>query len=354
MTGSRLRMLTFVVICLGAVVIGVGAILKARADEEELVQSSPAVPVVSAAPNELGPDPMLLFSSTSLGDKFGALATLPLDGTEGPRALVDLDCERVHYRNGRGICLHSDRGFVTTHEAIVFDGRGQPVHTVPLAGSPSRTKVASSGRVGAITVFVTGHSYAQGGFSTQTTIIDLLAGTTITDLEADFTIFRDGKQWRKLDFNFWGVTFVDDGTFYATLGSGGEAYLITGDIAKREATVVRAGVECPSLSPDGSRLVYKQRVSSGLGPITWRLAVLDLDSGDTTLLAETRNVDDQVEWLDDKTVMYGLPAEGSTAEIDTWAVPADGSGSPRLVVPRASSTTIVDAESAAHGVDETP
>ena len=237
---------------------------------------------------------------------------------------------------------HSDRGFATTYEAIVFDERGQPAHTVPLAGSPSRTKVAPSGRVGAITVFVTGHSYAQGGFSTQTTIIDLDTGATIADLETDFTIFRDGERWRKLDFNFWGVTFVDDQTFYATLGSGGEAYLITGDIAKKEATVVRAGVECPSLSPDGSRLVYKQRVSSDLGPITWRLAVLDLASGETTPLAETRNVDDQVEWLDDETVMYGLPADGSTAEIDTWAVPADGSGSPRLVVPRASSTTVVD------------
>ena len=75
---------------------------------------------------------------------------------------------------------------------------------------------------GAITVFVTGHSYAQGGFPTQTTIIDLDTGTTIADLEADFTICRDGERWRRIDFNFWGVTFVDDRDhFFATLGTGG-------------------------------------------------------------------------------------------------------------------------------------
>ena len=342
MTATRLRLLTFVAVCVASVVIGVGAILRARAQEDALLLSSPAVPVVSVAPNNVGPDPTLLFSSTALGDTFGALAAVPADDTDGPRALFDLACERVHYRTGRGICLHSDRGFATTYEAIVFDERGQQIHAIPLGGSPSRTKVAPSGRVGAITVFVTGHSYAQGGFSTQTTIIDLDTGTTIADLEADFAIFHDGERWRRIDFNFWGVTFVDDRNFYATLGSGAEAYLIKGDAATREATVVRTGVECPSLSPDGSRLVYKERVSRDLGPITWRLAALDLESGETTPLAETGNVDDQVEWLDDETVMYGLPAEGSTAEINTWAVPADGTGSPRLVVPSAVSTTIVD------------
>ena len=35
-------------------------------------------------------------------------------------------------------------------------------------------------------------------------------------------------------------------------------------------------VECPSLSPDGTRVAYKVRHDDGLGLVTWTLAVLDL------------------------------------------------------------------------------
>ena len=55
-------------------------------------------------------------------------------------------------------------------------------------------------------------------------------------------------------------------------------------------------------------------------------------------LAETRNVDDQVQWLDDDTIAYGVPqSESGTPTKDTYVVPADGSGSPRLLVPGAWS-----------------
>jgi hypothetical protein len=61
---------------------------------------------------------------------------------------------------------------------------------------------------------------------------------------------------------------------------------------------------------------------------TWRLHVLDLASGRETALAETRSVDDQVEWLDDERIMYGLAG-------DVWVVPADGGGKPRVYIPDA-------------------
>jgi Tol biopolymer transport system component len=59
--------------------------------------------------------------------------------------------------------------------------------------------------------------------------------------------------------------------------------------------VPRENVECPSLSPDGTRIAIKKRVDNVPG--NWRLAVLDLSTlQDTLLNDETRSVDDQGSW----------------------------------------------------------
>ncbi len=131
-----------------------------------------------------------------------------------------------------------------------------------------------------MTAFVSGHSYAdKGSFSTQTTLIDVQRAKVIADLE-DFEITREGEKFESIDFNFWGVTFSADGErFYATLASRGKTYLIEGDIEARTARTLRENVECPSLSPDGTRIVYKKLMRE---PGIWRYHVLDLASGRDT------------------------------------------------------------------------
>src|SRR5690606_5920120 len=125
-------------------------------------------------------------------------------------------------------------------------------------------------------------------------VIDTRTSEVLADLE-DFTVLRDGVPFRRVDFNFWGTTFAADGrTFYATLGTGGTTYLLQGDLQASLARVIHTQVECPSLSPDGTRLAYKQAVGDG----TWRVAILDLATMVSTVVTgETRNVDDQIEWL---------------------------------------------------------
>jgi hypothetical protein len=138
------------------------------------------------------------------------------------------------------------------------------------------------------------------------------------------------------------VTFARDGNrFYATLGTGGHAYLIEGDRAARTARVLADEVECPSLSPDGTRIAYKRPVPGAQR--RWRLHVLDLRTMADTALAETRSVDDQVEWLDASHVAYGLQDEGPppTLDVNLWAVPADGSGSAALYLAHAASPAVV-------------
>jgi hypothetical protein len=61
-------------------------------------------------------------------------------------------------------------------------------------------------------------------------------------------------------------------------------------------------------------------------------------------LTEGRSVDDQVDWLDDGRVVYGLPrasSGGAAATSDVWVVPADGTGSPQVLVHDAWSPAVV-------------
>ena len=137
------------------------------------------------------------------------------------------------------------------------------------------------------------------------------------------------------------MTFAeDDETFYATAASGSTTWLVRGSLAARTTTALRTDAECPSLSPDGTKVAYKKRLDAGAG--VWRLAVLDLVTHKETLLAETRSVDDQVEWLDDGRVLYALPRAGSgSGTSDVWVQPADGSGAPAVLIPGAASPAVV-------------
>jgi hypothetical protein len=245
------------------------------------------------------------------------------------RRSKDLSCERVYYAGGYGICMGVAPSGVE-YEATLFDSQLQPTGKITLTGLPSRARVSADGRYGAMTVFVTGDSYLASPteFSTRTTILDMRDGEQIAQLE-QFSVSKDGKPFDAVDFNFWGVTFVpgDDDRFYATLGTGGVHYLVEGSVSDRTMRVLRDGVECPSLSPDGKQIAYKSRLGS---QPRWRLRVLEVATLADHAVAEERSIDDQVEWLDDETLAY---SDGR----DVYTVPASGEGPPELLVRDATS-----------------
>jgi dipeptidyl aminopeptidase/acylaminoacyl peptidase len=212
--------------------------------------------------------------------------------------------------------------------------------TLPLAGIPSRARLSADGDIAATTSFTAGDSYAGTSFSTRTVISNLRTKAPDISLES-MKLMHDGSQISPLDRNFWGVTFAsDDDTFYATVAWGGHTWLSKGSIRENVITTLQSDAECPSLSPDGKTIVYKKRNGQPSGH--WRLASYNVATGKETLLAETRNVDDQVDWLDNSHVLYGLPRSGSQAAIDDiYSVPADGSGSPSLLIPQAWSPAVV-------------
>lgn len=265
-------------------------------------------------------------------ETFGQIAVAGVPPNE-PRTLVPLRCERVYIDAGRGICLARGSGFAAGYRARIFGPDLRVRSEVPVEGVPSRVRVSPDGRYGSTTLFVNGHSYAElGGFSTTTTLIDLTSGRRIAELE-EFTVTRDGRRITAPDVNYWGVTFSrDSDRFYATLATGGRIHLVEGSVSRRRMRAIHDEVECPSLSPDESRIAYKKRV--GPGGKRWRIHVLELATMRETALAEARNVDDQVEWLDDATLLYGL-------EEQIWSVAADGSGGPRRYAAHGDSPTVV-------------
>ena len=335
---QRYRGLLFAALSIVCIVMATGYVAWVRQRQMPPVETTTRAEASMAISNNVEPynGPRILFRGTTRDAHFGAVALVPLDGPEGSRTITALRCERVHFAAGQGLCLTATRKMVTSYRAVTFGADFQPRHTFKLGGIPSRARVSPDGRYAAYTVFITGHSYAAGQFSTRTALIDMAEDREVADLE-QFEVWRDGKIIRAPDFNFWGVTFAKDSKhFYATLATGGTPYLVQGDIASRTVHVLYKHVECPSLSPDNTRIAFKRLTDHG-----WRIHVLDLATmTDTPLVHETRSVDDQVEWLDDHHILYTPMVDAPTGE-NVWMLATDGSEPPRLLLSLAYSPVVV-------------
>jgi hypothetical protein len=285
------------------------------------------------------PRPFLMFINLVPDEAFKRVVIAPLDAPDGPRYVTPLQCDRVYYAGTRGLCLTAatDKPGVASYVARIFDEHFTQLKNFTLTGPPSRTRLSPDGRRAAFTVFDEGHSYADGVFSTRTTIVDTIAGTAIGELES-WKVTRNGAPFFNKDFNFWGVTFAKDGnTFFATLRTQGSAYLIEGQVETREARVLMQGAECPSLSPDQSRIAFKKRLGGSGG--WWQLSLYDVSShGVRALSGDTESVDDQVEWLDASSLIYFRPnADGNIV----WRLQVDGGTPPQPFVREGFSPVVV-------------
>ena len=199
-------MLIFALVCVVAGAASFYSFLRGRDDATHAGVAT----AVGAPLRSVGTTPKFLFRSTALDKNFGALAAVPLQDQKSSRRLTPLRCERVDFVVRRGICLTQNiqpLTFVT--DAVIFDSRFRTLHTVELPGLASRTRISSDGRYAATTTFVHGDSYADAGFSTRTSIIDMKTGSVIVDLEK-LAVTKDGESFQSVDFNFWGVTFVEE------------------------------------------------------------------------------------------------------------------------------------------------
>jgi hypothetical protein len=333
----RARVIAFVVVTAACAAVAVAVTLDSVGEQRAATAAAPKA--TAAAGDALAAAvaegrPVMVFRDLDRA-RYGRLAVSEPGGAGRRRS--GLSCDRVHFAGRTGVCVVRGAGLLNESTVRLLDERLEVVGEVTVPGVPSRARVSPDGRLAAVTTFVTGHSYATPGqFSTAATLIDVRRGKAITDLEQFVTLDAGGARVTARDRNFWGITFAADGrTFYATVAYDGETHLVRGDVRTRRARIIHDNVECPSLSPDGTRIGYKKLVSAGAGtPKVWRFTVLDLETMRETPLAEPAPRDDQLEWLDDDRLLY---ANGE----ETWTVPADGSGRPRRYLAAADSPAAV-------------
>ncbi|WP_236557781.1 hypothetical protein [Citricoccus sp. K5] len=334
----------------GVAAMSLGAVgvygVQALQDHQERTTGASAAELAASLPD----GPHITFRNTASGEGYGMVSSVALADPDGARQVSGQACDRVDVAGEYLSCLRTLRGIPTTFETQVYDyGQdlgGSPVTTWPLAGIPSRTRVSDDGLV-ATTAFVTGHSYAADSFSTETTVKGAgdPDGRDYGNLQ-DFEITVDGEPLTAIDRNVWGVTFAGGDSFFATVASGGTTWLMEGDLAARTMTSVATEAECPSVSPDGSRVAFKVRRDTGgdmVGGsgVHWDVAVLDLASGERTVIELERGIDDQLEWLDEDTLLYGLPREEAGWDADVFALEAEAEAEPELFIEHAWSPSVV-------------
>ena len=82
-------------------------------------------------------------------------------------------------------------------------------------------------------------------------------------------------------------------------------------------------------------VVFKKPLKHEVG---WRLHVLDLATGvERALNQGSRSVDDQVDWFDNRQVVYHDSGSEGTA---IWVLSVDGVTPPRLLLPNAYSPSV--------------
>lgn len=339
-------------IALLGLLLGIAGAVSSCGGGQPSGQSAPSTPAASTAsptaadsslPAPTGVPPLtgsvILFRHTGLDSHYGTVAMVPLDDAGAEREFTGIPCDRVDATSEAVSCLVVPRGLETEFHSQVFDASWAVLDDATIEGVPSRTRLSPDGGLVSTTAFVTGHEYQTGGFSSSAEI-RTTSGRLLGDLE-DFALTLEGRPAEPEDRNYWGVSFVDDRVFYASLGTDDRTYLVRGDLEARTLTTVTENAECPSVSPDGRRVAFKVDVTPGSEKL-WGLAVYDLASGTRTELENgPRGVDDQVQWLDEDTLLYGQPRGDQPGVDDVWAVDITPDARPRLLIEQAWSPAVV-------------
>ena len=239
-----------------------------------------------------------------------------------------------YFAAGRGLCLRKAGTLAGVAKVRIFDADLKPRRELPLHGLPSRARVSPDGRYGAITVVRHRPLLRRPG-----QLLDpddhLRHGERARGRRPRGLRRHEGRQGvRGRRLQLLGRDLRrDDDRFYATLGTGGETYLVRGRPRERTARCCARTSSARRCRPTAraSRSRSGSATPSGVAAARARPG-----HRQETPLAETRPIDDQAEWLDDDHVLYRVGEE-------IWEVPADGTGQRAALHGRSDSPAVVRA-----------
>ena len=274
------------------------------------------------------------------GDDYGRLAIRHLDGT---RTLLDRTCMRVHIATDHGVCLAENEGVVASFTTTFFRAENLNADIKSYASAlPSRARISPDGTFSAVTAFVSGSSYVDIGAETTTIVtIDEIDSNRLLRGANQFTIDSDEARFNNQNPQYWGITFAaDEDEIYVTGFFGDKPEVMHGTLDNMTIEPTGWVGSCPSLSPDGKTLVFKEMTADN----SFELVVVNLETNTKHTLGETRSVDDQVEWLDNDTILYALHREGGDTvvqpEFDIWMLDIAEGSEPELFLPNANSPAV--------------
>jgi hypothetical protein len=228
---------------------------------------------------------------------------------------VDLNCLRTHTNGVEIFCLGLPMAQQNSPfpQYAFYDSALKKISSGNLiAGNfVSRARLSKDGKYASSTAFKSGAGYGASGLSTEALIIDPKGRSASISVE-NFQLTHDTKIIKPTDLNIWGLTFdpKQSSLFYATASFGGVPYLVKGDVLAKTLITLAANIECPSLSPDGKWIAYKslkaKTTEKSLAPsfAAWVPAIMNLATNERIVFDEPSGVDDQIEWLDSKTLVY--------------------------------------------------
>jgi len=312
----------------------------ASAEPSESTDTAAQVSAVEAI--DLVPGSVLVVNRVP-GDDYGRLA---IRNPDGSRELFERKCMRVHVAADRGVCLSQDESvFAPAFRTEFFDvtQAGLPEVRSYASPLPSRARMTPDGSVASTTGFVSGSSYSDIGGEAETivTIDEVNQRVGLVGL-VQFEVLGPDSKYSAADRQFWGVSFVNNDEFYVTGFFGDEPEVLFGSRTRRTLEPTGYLGSCPSISPDGQHLVFKETLPEG----EYALAVVDLSTGEQWRLGETRSVDDQVEWLDNDTILYAIHPDGDDGtdvqpQFDIWMLDIAPGSEPELFLPAADSPAVL-------------
>ena len=263
----------------------------------------------------------------------GVLGATAYGTAAGEHATTPFACQMVDFAGGKGVCLKTVKSKVSPYVGFAFDSDLHQLLRFKLQGNPLSVRVRGDGLIASYTIgaYVDRDENTGGPGLTRVFFLELSTGKVLQlDL---FTVL--GLPKRAVGIRLFANVAFDPthlNRFYAEMSEGTKRYLVRGDWTRHTVSVVLRNALVPSVSPDGTRLSY---LRIGKHP---RLMVLNLATGRSTAVNETREVEDQAAWLDDSTLLY--PVEAKVGD-DLWTARADGSGKPRLFLRSATSPSVV-------------